>query len=49
MPHGALKPACDALDQLAVESRTACPTKASQQDRDASRGETQDKRAQPSN
>lgn len=25
MPHGALKSACDAMNQLAVEALTACP------------------------
>jgi hypothetical protein len=49
MPHGALKPACDALDQLAVESRTVCPTPAPQKDRDANASNAQDTRAQSSN
>ncbi len=50
MPHGALKSAGDALNQLAVESRTACPTTAGhEQDRKPRQGEAQDKSGQSDN
>jgi hypothetical protein len=31
MPHGELTAACEALNALALEARSACPTKAGQQ------------------